>query len=269
MVTSLCVDASGKLLDTCERDGEKESYLAPVDHRVGAMVQNAPAGATCTWTFDDGEGPARQAAAPCGEEMRARVRAAKPTIVTVDAALADGTSLHGRGEIAVRDLLIAGLGDSVASGEGNPDRPVALADDGFCFRRFLGSTRSEYFRPGRAGYRGNKSCESQGAGTAADRTWGANAARWMSAACHRSLYSYQLRTALALAIEDRHAAVTFLPLACTGAQIEDGLFKQRAARECQGAGKCATTVRPSFRSSRSCWRSRGAPGPTASSISSF
>jgi len=48
MVTSLCVDASGKLLDTCERDGEKESYLAPVDHRVGAMVQNAPAGATCT-----------------------------------------------------------------------------------------------------------------------------------------------------------------------------------------------------------------------------
>jgi len=174
--------------------------------------------------------------------MRARVRAAKPTIVTVDAALADGTSLHGRGEIAVRDLLIAGLGDSVASGEGNPDRRSRSPTTASASGVFLGSTRSEYFRPGRAGYRGNKSCESQGAGTAADRTWGANAARWMSAACHRSLYSYQLRTALALAIEDRHAAVTFLPLACTGAQIEDGLFKQRAARECQGAGKCATTV---------------------------
>ena len=38
----------------------------------------------------------------------------------------------------VRDILIAGLGDSIASGEGNPDRPVALSDDGFCFRSYLG-----------------------------------------------------------------------------------------------------------------------------------
>jgi hypothetical protein len=241
MLNSLCLDPSGKLVDTCERDGEKESYLAPADHKIGATIANAPAGATCTWTFDDGEGPARQAAAPCAEEMHARVRYGKPTTVTVDAAVAGGTSQHGRGEILVRDVLIAGLGDSIASGEGNPDRPVALADEGFCFRRFLGSTRNEYFRPGRAGYRGNKSCETQGGAPVVDASWAANAARWMSAACHRSLYSYQLRTALALAVEDRHAAVTFLPLACSGAQIEDGLFKERPARECAGSG-CAKTV---------------------------
>ena len=42
-------------------------------------------------------------------------------------------------EIAVRDIFIAGLGDSVASGEGNPDRPVALSDEGFCFRSYLGN----------------------------------------------------------------------------------------------------------------------------------
>jgi len=245
MVTGLCVDAAGRLLDTCERDGERESYLSPTDHRVGATVANVAAEATCTWTFDDGVEAARQATAPCGEEVRARVRYGKPTIVTVDVAAADGSSQHARTEILVRDLLIAGLGDSIASGEGNPDRPIALSDEGFCFRRFLSGVRSEYFRPGRAGYRGNKSCETAGTGGGADRDWHAHAARWLSAACHRSLYSYQLRTALALAIAERHAAVTFLPLACTGARIEDGLFKARQAREvvCEG-GSCARTVPP-------------------------
>jgi lysophospholipase L1-like esterase len=245
MVTGLCVDGAGRLLDTCERDGERESYLAPTDHRVGATIANVAPGATCTWTFDDGVEAARQATAPCGEEVRARVRYGKPTIVTVDAAAADGTTQHARTEILVRDLLIAGLGDSIASGEGNPDRPIALSDEGFCFRRFLAGVRSEYFRPGRAGYRGNKSCETTGAGGGADRDWQTHAARWLSAACHRSLYSYQLRTALALAIAERHAAVTFLPLACTGARIEDGLFKARQAREvvCEG-GSCARTVPP-------------------------
>jgi hypothetical protein len=246
MINSLCVDPAGRLTDTCERDGEAESYLSPADHRVGAMAANAPQGATCTWTFDDGEGPPRQGTAACGEEMRARVRYGKPTIVTVDASVPDGSSLHARAEILVRDRLIAGLGDSIASGEGNPDRPVALADEGFCFRRFLANARSEYFRPGRAGYHGGRSCEAPAGASSADREWSAQAARWMSAACHNSLYSYQLRAALAMAIEDRHAAVTFLPLACTGARIEDGLFKARRAREvsCEGRGRACTETVP-------------------------
>lgn len=245
MLNSLCVDAAGNLVETCERDGERESYLSPADHRIGATVANAPADATCTWTFDDGEAPARQVTIPCGEEVRARVRYGKPTVVTVDAAVPNAASLHARGEILVRDRLIAGLGDSIASGEGNPDRAVALSDEGFCFRRFFGNARDDYFRPSRAGYRGSRSCETSTAGSGADRDWNSRGARWMSAACHRSLYGYQLRTALALAIEDRHAAVTFLPLACTGARIEEGLFKGRSAREvvCErNGGACSTTV---------------------------
>ena len=54
----------------------------------------------------------------------------------------------------------------------------------------------------------------------------------MSAACHRSLYGYQLRTALALAVENPQIAVTFLPLACTGATIDAGFFGSQRAREC-------------------------------------
>ena len=62
-------------------------------------------------------------------------------------------------EIAVRDFLIAGMGDSIAAGEGNPDRPIALDDGGFCFRRFFAGSTSEYFRPGRVGFKGNRACD--------------------------------------------------------------------------------------------------------------
>jgi hypothetical protein len=241
MLNGLCADPSGKLLETCERDGEKENYLAPTDHRVGVLVPNAPAGASCAWTFDNGEDPAQATTVPCTEEVRLRVRYGRPTVATADIPLADGTIQRATAEILVRDVLIAGLGDSVASGEGNPDRPIALSDEGFCFRRFLGGVRSEYFRPGRAGYRGNRTCGAGAGGT--DSDWAVHRARWMSAACHRSLYGYQVRTALALAVQNPHIAVTLIPLACTGAQIVKGVLDPQIASEviCE-RGSCPRSV---------------------------
>ncbi len=139
-------------------------------------------------------------------------------------------------EIRVRDIFIAGLGDSIASGEGNPDRPIALADEGFCFRYYLGSAAAQYYRPSRGGYKGGRACE------APDTlpNWQRYAALWLNPACHRSLYSYQTRTALALAVQYPHIAVTYLPLACTGATIADGLFGGQRARECPPSKSSAT-----------------------------
>jgi hypothetical protein len=243
-VDHLCVDRTGAVLETCERDGARENYLAPADHLVVARLTGAvPPGATCNWSFDDGTIPPKQANAPCSAAVQQRLAYGKPTIAAVGITRPDGTVDSVSAEIAVRDLLIAGLGDSVASGEGNPDKPVALSDDGFCFRRFLGAARGEYFRPSRAGYKGDKACDDNPAGSpvsAAD--WARHGARWMSAACHRSLYGYQLRTALALAVENRRIAVTFLPLACTGAAIDDGLFKSQGASECPPGRGCDTRV---------------------------
>jgi hypothetical protein len=243
MLNSLCLDQSAKLAEICERDGEKEIYLAPTDHRVGVLVPNAAPGASCAWTFDNGQDPAQAVTVPCEEEVRLRVRYGRPTLATADIPLPDGTIKRATTEILVRDLLIAGLGDSVASGEGNPDRPITLTDEGFCFRRFLGTTRSDYFRPGRAGYRGNRTCQTS-AEAGSDKDWTQHRARWMSAACHRSLYGYQVRTALALAVENPHVAVTFLPLACTGAQIGKGLLEAQGASEviCTGRGACSRSV---------------------------
>lgn len=248
VVTRLCVDSTGALVDDCVRDGVRESYLAPVDHNVEVrLVGSIDPSANCAWNFDDGDGKPRALTVACDEPINIRVMHGQPTIAVVDMAV-QGTTSRATTEILVRDLLIAGLGDSIAAGEGNPDRPITLADDGFCFRQFIASGAAEYYRPGRAGYPGDKSCGG-GQSAEADRiAWARLAARWMSAPCHRSLYSYQLRAALTLAIENPRIAVTFLPLACTGASIEAGLFGSQRARELNcgtsGTTSCPRTVAP-------------------------
>ena len=241
VLANLCVDPMGGVVNTCERDGTRESYLNPADHRVEMKLVGAAAGTTCAWVFDEGDGQPRSYNGPCSEEVRIRLVYGKPTSVTVDVAMPDAPPLRAQAEVMVRDLLIAGMGDSVAAGEGNPDRPVSLSDEGFCFRRF--GTGSEYYRPGRASFAGDRTCETTNAASQfAD--WAKLGARWLSQACHRSLYGYQLRTALALAVENPHVAVTFLPLACTGATIDYGMLGTQNARElnCTPNQQCPRTV---------------------------
>jgi len=227
-VNRLCIDLQGRVADPCIRDNVKENYLTPVDHPIVVrLTGEVPVGATCAWSFDDGDGP-QQSTFDCAEPVNLRVRYGKQTVATVDVSSGSEPSQRISTEIEVRDILIAGLGDSIASGEGNPDRAVALSDEGFCFRYYLGSAAAQYYRPSRGGYKGGRACEAPDS----LQTWQRYGALWFNAACHRSLYSYQTRTALALAVEYPHIAVTYLPLACTGATIADGLFGSQRAREC-------------------------------------
>jgi lysophospholipase L1-like esterase len=239
MVNRLCIDLQGRVSEPCNRDNVKESYLTPTDHAVIVHLDGAiPVGATCAWTFEDGDTPQR-ATLDCTEPLSLRVRYGRQTVATVEVSSGSEPQRIST-EIEVRDVLIAGLGDSIASGEGNPDRAIALADDGFCFRSYLGSATAQYYRPSRAGYKGGRACE------ASDplQVWQRQSALWLNSACHRSLYSYQTRTALALAVQYPHIAVTYLPLACTGATILDGLLGYQRARECppSKSGSCAVTV---------------------------
>ncbi len=241
-VNRLCIDLAGRVSEPCTRDNVKESYLTPVDHPVTArLIGPIPVGATCAWSLDDGEGPPRQSTLDCAEPVNFRARYGRPTVTTVEVSSGPETPQRIATEIMVRDFFIAGLGDSIASGEGNPDRPIALSDEGFCFRSYLGTAGAQYYRPSRAGYKGGRACE------APDtlQVWQRQSALWFNSACHRSLYSYQTRTALALAVRHPHIAVTYLPLACTGATIVDGLFGSQRARECpptKSAASCQGTV---------------------------
>jgi hypothetical protein len=238
-VGRLCLDGAGQIEDQCLRDGVRENYLNPADHGIEVRLTGAvPPGAACAWTFEtEGDAAGRTVNADCGAPVKMRVRHGRPTRITADLAAPGEPVRRATADVVVRDLLIAGLGDSIASGDGNPDRPVALADNGFCFRRFAPGGAAEYFRPGRAGFSGNRTCDGDSGGANANAnanssaSWARLSARWMNGACHRSLYGYQLRAALALAVENPHVAVTFLPLACTGATIADGLFNGQHTRE--------------------------------------
>jgi hypothetical protein len=138
MVNRLCIDIAGHVNEPCTRDNVKESYLTPADHPIVVRLTGAvPVGATCAWSFDDGDGPPQQSTFDCNEPINLRVRYGKQTVASVDVSSGDATGQHLSTEIKVRDILIAGLGDSIASGEGNPDRAIALADEGFCFRNYL------------------------------------------------------------------------------------------------------------------------------------
>ena len=240
-VNRLCIDLAGRVSEPCTRDNVKESYLTPIDHPVVIRLTGpVPVGATCAWTVDDGDGP-QTSTFDCAEPVNLRVRYGRTTVATADVSSSEG-SQRVFTEIAVRDIFIAGLGDSVASGEGNPDRPIALSDEGFCFRSYLGTAAAQYYRPSRAGYKGGRACEAPDLLS----VWQRQSALWSNPACHRSLYSYQTRTALALAVRYPHIAVTYLPLACTGATIADGLFGSQRARDClpskSGSGACQGTV---------------------------
>jgi lysophospholipase L1-like esterase len=240
-VNRLCIDLSGRVSEPCTRDNVKESYLTPVDHPITVRLTGAiPVGATCAWSFDDGDGP-QQSTFDCTEPVNLRARYGRATVAAVDVSSGPDAPQRVSTEIRVRDIFIAGLGDSIASGEGNPDRAIALADEGFCFRYYFGGAAAQYYRPSRAGYKGGRACEAPDS----LQTWQRQSALWLNSACHRSLYSYQTRTALGLAVQYPHIAVTYLPLACTGATIPDGLFGTQRARECpptkSGAG-CQGTV---------------------------
>src|SRR5436305_7349022 len=168
-----------------------ENYLPPLDQPVTVRLAGAvPVGATCAWSFDDGDGP-QQSTFDCAEPVNLRARYGRPTVATVDVSSGSEAPQRISEAIKVRDVFIAGLGDSIASGEGNPDRPIALSDDGFCFRRFFVGGSGDYFRPGRAGFRGDKTCDAP----TAESDWSRHGAGWLNPACHRSLYSYQARTA--------------------------------------------------------------------------
>ena len=230
-IATTCFDnAAGRLKQTCRRepDGHDENYINPEDHFVEARVI-LPAeltGAQCTWTLGEASS-ANTIEKPCDQSVGQRFRYGIATPVNV-IIRKDGTiRTQLNTPVQVRDLLIVGMGDSVSSGEGNPDQPIALgaANQGFCFQVPL--SNREYALPTRAAVNVNQAC----ADADEIEAWEKTRAGWMMRQCHRSLYGYQFRAALALAIENRQAAVTYVPLGCTGATIPDGLLGRQPARE--------------------------------------
>jgi hypothetical protein len=199
-----------------------EDYINPQSHRVLAQIDNVDEAARldCTWlTAPHGGGSPRGEAVtqPCSE------------IVPFDIPYPDGATIKvevgGReiasAEIRVRDLLIVGMGDSVASGEGNPDVPVRFS------RERAASYGEDSAKNDLSGYPARVGPWKQ----IGDKAFIEENPRWSDQACHRSLYSHQLRAALQLGIEDPHRAVTYVGVACSGAEVTFGLFLRYTGNE--------------------------------------
>src|SRR6202030_1647372 len=92
-VERLCVDRAGKLLETCDRDGTQEDYLAPRDHRIGVVLAGTvPANTGCAWSLDDGGGAPHETMARCEDEVKLRVAYGRSMLASVDILLPDGTA---------------------------------------------------------------------------------------------------------------------------------------------------------------------------------
>ena len=216
--------------NTCWRSDTNESgpcgpvadYVNPKHHhvilQVGAIDRPW---ADCQWTIQPvgsstAQGPTNQTSR-CDEAVGVEI----PYPDGADVALSIDGAPAAFTTVKVTDLFIVGLGDSFGSGEGNPDEPVTLSRDRDASYGISPAGIPLDGYPTRIG-----AWEQVG-----DRTFLDNGPRWWGQACHRSLYSYQLRAALEIALEDPHRAVTFLSFACAGAEATYGLLIQYRGTE--------------------------------------
>src|SRR6188472_3399383 len=108
MVNRLCIDLQGRVNQPCTRDNVKENYITPIDHPVTVRLTGAvPVGATCAWSFDDGDGP-QQSTFDCAEPINLRVRYGKQTVASVDVSSGSDPTQRVQAEIQVRDIFVAG-----------------------------------------------------------------------------------------------------------------------------------------------------------------
>src|SRR5665213_713001 len=104
-VNRLCIDLQGRVSEPCTRDNVKESYLTPIDHPVTVRLSGeVPVGATCAWSFDDGDGP-QASTFDCAEPINLRVRYGRATVATVDVSAGPAAPQRISTEIMVRDLF--------------------------------------------------------------------------------------------------------------------------------------------------------------------
>jgi len=246
----------------------KEDYVLPAAHTVlmhlSAETLQQVATGQCVWSWHPhaAGGPAGRKAQPCSSRLTIeRVPfSLDPTASGVDVTvqLPDGREL-AEPNVTVDDLFVVALGDSFASGESNPDRPVTFSAVREMFYDPLNSDMRDEMatrtlrEPPRA-----RPAEVIGSlPDAADwhslpkrlledeeqaliyrptspeflAAFERRGAEWTSPDCHRSQYGYPFRVAVELALENRHRAITLLHLACSGADVVEGLFAEKDARE--------------------------------------
>jgi hypothetical protein len=198
----------------------RNDYINPRSHRIIASARGiAEAGIDCTWLTAPKAARLRgqSVTVPCDTAVILDIPYPAGARVTLEV----GNVEIAQADVVIEDVFVVGIGDSFGSGEGNPDVPVRFSRERYVdYGR--GERSTEYLGyPARVGnWR-----------EVGDKAFIESNPRWLDQACHRSLYSHQLRAALQLAIENPKRAVTYVGYACSGAEIVDGLFLRYKGHE--------------------------------------
>jgi hypothetical protein len=214
-----------------------DDYIEPRTHNVIVRAIDRPdhrlVDGICEWKIEgensarfvlNTEPPNKTYIASCAVKVTIKVPYRETTDIRLTRRMPSNASSEASAKIDVKDILVVGVGDSFSSGEGNPDVPVKLAwglspppdpDNNLQLQNprtidWLSGPPPYFDLSTHAPVRKN------------DGEY--FAAQWVDRSCHRSAYSYQLRAALHLALADPHRAVTFLGYACSGAEVNPGLF---------------------------------------------
>lgn len=180
--------------------GFRPGYLSS-EVRVLAKIEAGDPAAHCRWMN-------AAAAIPCDKEVVFSLAPESDSRIAVE--LPDGQKLWA--DVRVDRKIVLALGDSFSSGEGNPDKPQR-----FCRRTKESEICAPYELRGKGANWFSKAVSR-----------GIEKADWLDDQCNRSLYSYQNLVAMWYASRSRHQVTYFLPLACSGAEIRDGLLKAQS-----------------------------------------
>lgn len=247
-----------------------ENYVLPKTHRIIAYLKE-PTGfwslfsdipspsRACNWKAIGPDGSVvSEENAPCDRSVALEIPypAGAQIIVSRQGSSA---RIAGPLTIKIRDVLIIGMGDSFAAGDGNPDHPATFSDErshdyGYVDIAATGKREHLDGYPARVGrWREIDS-----------NAFRKQRARWWDRECHRSLYSHQLRVALQLAVENPQRAVTFVSFSCSGAEISQGLLLDLPVRECTPGEKARVPAQFSALSEELCSSvQRDVPMPAA------
>ena len=178
---------------------KQDEYIRPKSHLVEftLRVGNLPI-QDCTWhRKNEPENKAN-----CKEPIESKVEYRSESKDVEFVLVVNGKARElAPTPVKVVDKLVVGMGDSLASGEGNPDFPANFGLDTELDRTL--------FRLSPPTPKKDPNSE----------------VRWLDRRCHRSMYSYQFQTALLLAFSNPKQAVTFVSSACSGAKIKH--FRKR------------------------------------------
>lgn len=194
-------------------DGACANYIHPKTHRVRVWVVNPqPLGGSAPRWLSGGTTPIKfeecSGQYPKGTcvEFDAKYDTKEKVGTEVTAVFpGDGFTL-GRVTVLVKDTLLVGLGDSYASGEGNPDIPARFTEENDeldVWYEMRHSPRKD--RDSKVG--------------------------WLDSRCHRSMYSYQFKTALQLSLDNPRQAVTYVTFSCSGATTDNIISERQGVQE--------------------------------------